>query len=114
MAIDLKLLAEKACAGGESFEPFLSLDGAGAGVIARLEGDAVLLEIEVQLRLVPPDAGIIIEELRRRVDALAVLAKMGFCLHHFEGGWVVASRPVTASDLGALMESVERTVLASH
>jgi translation elongation factor EF-1beta len=114
MALDLAALVDGARSTGEAFYPVLSQDGSRVGISARQEGASILLDMEVQLRLVPPNTDVDIDDLSRKLNALTDLAKLGFGLHHFEHGWVVATAGVNANDLAAMMEAAERIVLAAH
>jgi hypothetical protein len=99
MRIDLSSLEQGARTAGEAFLPLLASEGARLGLNAWASGEGVLLELEAQLRLLPPRAEVDVAALRGLVDKLAVLADEGFCLRHYEDGWVVATRAIDAADL---------------
>jgi hypothetical protein len=104
MRIDLMSLEEEARMAGEAFLPLLTSEDARLGLNARAGGEVVILEIEAQLRLLPSRSDVDVAVLRDMVERLAVLASEGFCLRHYEDGWVVATRAVAAADAELALE----------
>jgi hypothetical protein len=110
--MDIARLMEEAGRAEEAFLPVLDRDGARAGVSARREGGSIVLEMEVQLRILPSRSAVDVPLLRRMVEAAAALREGGFHLHHYEDGWIVATLRIGEGDLAETVDLVRRALLA--
>lgn len=104
LQLDLAGLVSSAKETGEAYLVLVSLDGLRLGLEARWD-HGLSLELEGQIRLLPPERRVDLASLGRLLDRLRAIRDLGFYLYHYGDGWVIAIRSISLQEAAPAIEA---------